>query len=249
MEVIAPYFLTAGRVVFCVAGLMAGIHAIRNRRAAPDGGAHILAAWAIALSSGGMLVFPIATAVESAALGRGLFIAGESLLRGGFVLLACFVWRAFRPDETLGLVAAMGSAAGLIATFAWELKAQTDLPVYHAGLASAWAAQYSYALPLAWSAVEACREWLNARRRVAFGLAEPFNALVFLLWTICTSSLVVVCLLANGIAWAEAEGDVALAAGLTVARGLHYLPCLVAVWVGFFPPAWLRARYAMSEAG
>ena len=64
-----------------------------------------------------------------------------------------------------------------------------------------------------------------------------------------SGSLVVICGLAIACGWALAHGATTALAVLTVVRGSLYVPLCVAVWLGFFPPAWYRQRAAAHGAG
>jgi hypothetical protein len=92
----------------------------------------------------------------------------------------------------------------------------------------------------AWSCAEAALEWRRARRRVALGLCDRLVAQRFGLWAIATGALVGVSLLGNAVGFAQSRGLPGLEGGLMFARGLLYLPAVVAVWLGVFQPRWYR---------
>jgi hypothetical protein len=161
------------------------------------------------------------------------------LIRVSFALLAVFVWSVFRPASRAAALGVAAYAALLLASFAWELRAQPALARYDATLPSAWAAQFCFALVFAWSCAEAALEWRRARRRVALGLGDRLVAQRFGFWVLATAALAGVCLLANAVAFAHGRGLAELEGSLTFARGLLYFPAVVAIWLGIFQPRWL----------
>jgi len=232
--------LAFGKLAFAAAGLAAGAHVLRAARGSADLGVHALAAVAIASGSLALFLFPLARALPGATAPEVVSGAGEVAIRLAFALLAVFVWRVFRPESRAAALAVVGYGVLLLATFAWDLRAQPSLAFYDATLASAWAAQLSFTLLFAWSCADATLEWRRARRRVALGLGDRIVAHRFALWAIATGALAWAALLANAVAFARTRGLPAVEGTLLLVRGLLYLPAVAAVWLGIFQPSWYR---------
>lgn len=241
---LAATTLLGGKLAFGAAGIASGFQVLRLARQQGGLGPHALAAAAIASGSLGLVLFPLAPLVPGKAGPEVVGGAGELFLRVAFALLAVFVWRVFRPTSRVAAGAVAGYLAFHLAVFTWDLREQPSLAHYDAKLASAWVSQLSFSLVFGWSCVESLLEWRRARRRVLMGLATPEVAHRFVLWAIATAALVGVCMLGNAVGFAEQQALPALHAWLTFLRGLLYLPAVVAVWVGFFPPRWYRRALA-----
>jgi len=232
--------LLVGKLAFGAAGIVAGGHVLRTARRSGELGPHAVAAAAIAAGSLGLVLFPLARAMPGSVAPEVLGGAGEILMRLAFALLAVFVWRVFRPGSRTAALAAAAYGVLLLATFAWDLRAQPSLAFYDPTLPSAWAAQLSFAVVFAWSCTEAAGEWRRARRRVALGLGDRLVAHRFGLWVVATGALAGVCLLGNAVGFAQSRELPDLEGSLMFVRGLLYLPAVTAVWLGIFQPRWYR---------
>ena len=241
--------LVGGKLAFGAAGIAAGSQMLRLARQNGGFGPHAVAALAIAAGSLGLVLFPLAQALPGTALPEVSCGAGEILLRVAFALLAVFVWRVFRPASRTAALAVAAYGLLLLGTFTWDLRVQPSLAAYDATLPSAWAAQFSFAVVFAWSCAEAALEWQCARRRMALGLCDRMVVHRFGLWVIATGALTGVSLLGNAVGFAQSHRLPGLEGGLLFARGLLYLPAVVAVWLGVFQPSWYRRALGRPAAG
>jgi hypothetical protein len=246
MEVLSDWVLWLGKLFFAVGGLAAGIAVLR---ASPPGvrlGTHALGVGAIFIGGVGVGLIPLAERLPDSLAGFSIWLSAESLMRTGLALLGFFLWRVFRPRSRLVLAGALGCVVLLFATLAWDQAAQPRWWEYDYGLASACAAQLSFAVPFAWSAVETALEWRRSRRRAALGLGDPEASHRFLLWSVATSAFVGICLLAMVVGWLGAHGRGELAAGARLVRGLLYFVVVGSLWLGLRPPPFYRRLFFAS---
>ena len=235
--------LLLGKLLFALAGVLAGLHLVHRARAESGWGVHALAAAAIFTGGLSMVLLPAGQALGP---GAGTVVAGtgELLMRVAIAALWVFVWQVFRPGSAAaGALVAAGIAA-LVGTLAWDLAVQPDITRYDPGVASAHAVQLALALPFVWASLESARAWTGARRRLALGLSDPMTCERFRLWALATALLAAVCGLGAAVGALDAAGHVGVAEALRAVRGLVYVPIAGCVWLGVAPPAWFAARVA-----
>jgi hypothetical protein len=247
MEALSHELLLLGKLLFAVGGLAAGIALLRTAPPGARMGAHALGVGAIFVGGLGVGLFPIADRLPDTLTGFLLWISAEGLMRAGVAMMGFFLWRVFRPQSSIALAGAVGCAALMFGTLAWDQAAQPRWWEYDYALASGRAAQLAFAVPFAWSAVESALEWRRSLRRVALGLADRLVSHRFLLWSVATSAFVGICLLAIFVGWLEAHGRVELAAAARLLRSLFYFVIVGSLWLGLRTPAFYRRRFLESH--
>ncbi|MEM7411833.1 MAG: hypothetical protein AAF430_16500 [Myxococcota bacterium] len=204
----------------------------------------------------GIGVFFIALGAEIASY--PLSLGQRGLFNGLAVSTSCaallmFTYRVFRPGQILALAFAWGCGLVVASLFIVpHLVGWQSLT-----LRLAWALARSVAL--VWATFECARYYLQMRRRLQLGLADPVTANRFLLWSLWIgaaamlplSGVVIRLLALQGQATdvtvtTQPEGGVLLFAAWIFG---WLLVALVALWLSFFPPerylGWVR-RTAVS---
>jgi hypothetical protein len=243
MEALSNWVLWLGKLFFAVGGFAAGVSLLRSAPSGARMGPHAMGVAAIFIGGIGVGLFPVAQRLPDSFEGYAIWMAAESLMRTGVALLGFFLWRVFRPRSGAALAGAVGCVALLFGTLAWDQATQPRWWQYDYALASACAAQLAFAVPFAWSAVEAALEWRRSRKRVALGLADRQVSHRFLLWCVATSAFVGICFLAILVGWLGAHGRTELAAAGRIVRGLLYLVIVGSLWLGLSPPAFYRRLF------
>lgn len=242
-------FLLGGKIAFAVVGLGIGFRLAREARSSDGLGTHSLGSAVIFIGGVGLATTSVgpAFAEVSHALAVALSLGGDALERLALVGLCVFVAKVFRPDAAWPLPLTVCLGLALAASWAWEASVQ-PWPGYDAALESGWSTQVTFALPFAWSALEAGGEWRRGKRKAVLGLAREIDVARFGLWTLGCSGFVGICLIALVIPAVLEAGRVQLASGLIVVRaGLYYIVA-AALWVGVFEPAFYARRFAPADA-
>jgi hypothetical protein len=103
----------------------------------------------------------------------------------GWMGVFAFTQRVFRPGNVAArALAAVGCAMllyGLVAGIAYIQRAETRAALESSASPLLWI-QFAAVAAYAWTAYEGLRCWLQARKRMKLGLAEPLVANRFLLW-------------------------------------------------------------------
>ncbi len=117
-----------------------------------------------------------------------LFGLGSSFVALGMMFLYGFTWRVFRPRESwarwgtvLACLALVAQAVGMVRGLA---SAGPDAIPHEVTAGWATVQHALVGLCLAWTGLESLLFYLQMRRRLAFGLADPVVANRFLLWAI-----------------------------------------------------------------
>jgi hypothetical protein len=121
----------------------------------------------------------------------------------------------------------------------WPLRAAPPEAAILAGLPFAFASNALVGIGMAWSALEAIRQWSVSRKRARVGLADPLVANRMLLWGVFTGGSFVVNVVnvvdaALGFDAGQHPPSIAVAAVLGIVS-------TAALWLAFLPPeAWIR---------
>ena len=237
--------LFSAKAAFAIMGFAVGFRLYGKSRSDVGVGVHTLGAAVIFI--GGVGLFAAAGGEAMADTSRTLAIrstiAGDVLERIALIGLGVFIWKVFRPDWRGGLGATIVLGLFLSASMVWELYSQ-PWPHYDASLPSAWSTQLTFALPLAWSAVESAVAWSLGRRRLALGLSEPAAVERFAIWSVACTSFVAICILAVLSPAATDAGHTGLASLFVVLRSACYFVVTAAIWLGMFEPAFYVRRFA-----
>lgn len=155
-----------------------------------------------------------------------------------------FVWRVFRPTErwagALFGAIALGAGVALIgftATGTWTSGSAT--PWFWLELA------IRIASPI-WLTFESLRFWVQMRRRVALGLADPLVTDRFLLWSIgalAGLSMLLCSIPPNVVSTGHPLYKLSLAL-----LGVAGLAATASYWFAFFPPRWYRTLIARQAS-
>jgi hypothetical protein len=170
------------------------------------------------------------SSVEGTQAGDALAIACRAGISVSVVCMLAFTRIAFRPSSRATGIAVWAAAAALAIAFVGE-GAVGDWGGYRNDHAWIWLEVLVQLAAYAWCAFEPLSHYRGARRRVAYGLAEPETASRLLLWGLFAAMFFLsqagYCLT---LAWYEdlTTLDAALV-GLDVTGG-------VALWCAFHPP-------------
>jgi len=168
----------------------------------------------------------------------------------GLALVGTFTWRVFRPDDPRARTAMYVFAVGFVGAFAWRAAFGSFAPIALGGDQTPLAHTGLTLATLGWSGAESFRYYLQLRKRLRLGLADPLLTDRFRLWA---SSMFLAMLLSGissvcnhlGIAFNTSTIGV-----LTV--GVLGSLCSFSVWFAFFPPrfyaSWVRGRAASGPA-
>ena len=172
-------------------------------------------------------------------LTQPLFFAGRILTHVGTILLATFVWIAFRNRahwaKYLVFAIAIGLSAGVAGSTAqgdWEGVRPLSNPWWWLD----WAAGF---VGMSWVGVEGFIEYHRSRRRVQLGLCDPLASNRFLIWGI------------TGVVWTayswifmyqnvEFERTGFWSTAMDSTNGVVETTGVALVWLIFFPPRFYR---------
>jgi hypothetical protein len=168
---------------------------------------------------------------------------GGLVVDTGFLTVAAFVWRVFRPGEAWARAFAV-----LLGAFALGMPVVNHFVPWSNGLPSAlWPRAVLRTLCYGWAAVEALRYAGLMRKRVRFGLAEPVVADRFGLWGFgyLFAALMVDGLTAGGALHVTKSR---LADAFLVSGAALGVPAMLAMGLSFFPPD-AYVRYVERRLG
>jgi hypothetical protein len=172
------------------------------------------------------------------------------LMALGWATVFLFTQRVFRPGEKWAMaLAAAGMAMvlyGLVGGLS-HVQHAVDRAALRSPVSSVMWMQYASVMVYAWSAAEGFRCWVQARRRLRLGLADPMVVNRFLLWgCVGIASLIsivpsLVITLAGGDAFASVPARLCTAfSGVFSSLSLQ---------LAFLPPAAYRRWVTGSAAG
>lgn len=167
---------------------------------------------------------------------QGLLIGALGLENLGSFALFLATWRVFRPNAN------WARALVWIAGGAFLVSTPTS---GDDGGVLYWLGCVFRGLPFFWSALEATRYWGLLRRRRALGLAEPIVIERMALWALSCSACAFGFVVFIG---ARLVGMEPTAAPVLLAQSSVALLSGGALWLGFAPPDWYRARFDASAA-
>ena len=173
---------------------------------------------------------------ETAAANQGLLVGALGLENLGSFALFFATWRVFRPNAAWARALVwIAGVAFLIATPA----SGDDGGVFY------WLGCAFRGLPFLWSAIESARYGAMLRRRRALGLAEPIVIERMALWALSCSACAFGFVVFIGARLLGVEPN---AAPVMLAQSSVALLSGGALWIGFAPPDWYRARFRAPDA-
>jgi hypothetical protein len=119
----------------------------------------------------------------SEAASRGLLAFAVLAMAIGAAAIYVFTWRTFQPERLWAKAIVIAGCASLAIGYAIEAGFEGFAPVVFAGPGHwiGWAGRSAAMLGVAW---ESLRYWLQLRKRLRLGLADPVVTDRFLLWAI-----------------------------------------------------------------
>jgi hypothetical protein len=232
-----------GKAVFAAGGAVAGVNLARQARREKGFPVHQWASAIIFVGGIGLIGFGLAPALADSRpqLAGALMVVGDGLERIALLGLALFVWRVFGAGKATRRAVLVAIAGLVLADWIHLLAIQRwpepiGRPVRDA------LSQLVFALPIAWSSLEAGLEHAKARRQLRLGLTTRTAVARFALWTWGCAALASVCVLAAVAAISPPGG--AVAAATEYLRAVLYAGIAGVIWLGFHPPAFFRRRLA-----
>jgi hypothetical protein len=228
----------------CVGGYM-GFRIYRNAQQG-GGTAELWVGRSLMLVCGaGYIPVVIAQVIPQPELQFLLIAIGIGSAHVGVACIFIFTRLVFRPDvpwlrwAVRALITMMMIVWPLgLLLVNWPLRASPEEAVI-AGLPYAVASNVLVGIGMAWSAVEAIKQWSLSRKRARIGLADPLVANRMLLWGVFTGGSVVTSLVSavDGLLGFD-PGQHAPSIVVVSAIGIA---STVALWLAFLPPqAWVR---------
>lgn len=182
-------------------------------------------------------------------LAKALSIGSSLAAAVGWACVFLFTQRAFRSSEAWAKAVAWAGVAVngalVVASVAFAGAASDRATLLESGNPAFWLTATAILLYL-WTGFEGFRCWVQARRRLKLGLAEPLVANRFLMWGCvgCFAMLSVAPSFVMALAGGSAATDVV--ARLTAAVG--GLGAAIALQLAFLPPASYRRWVERSAA-
>lgn len=166
-----------------------------------------------------------------------LGIVAQALTCAGALTIAIGTRLIFRPAEARALafvgLLATGMLSGL-AVYAW-------LPA-EGGNGAFWVSMWSVGAAYGWAAFECLRLHDVLRKRARVGLASPLLADRARLWAFAFGA--VLCMVTISFLEFIVSGNDGGSAWVSTLQSMFGLVCAGAIWLGFFPPAAYRERFA-----
>lgn len=177
--------------------------------------------------------------LTDAKLASALFLTALAL---GFAGVFWFTQRVFRPGEKWAIALAAAGLAMLgygLAGGIGHFASAPDRASLAGGASPALWVEAGGVVVYTWTALEGFRCWIQARRRLRLGLADPLVVNRFLLWgVIGVASLLSV---APSLALTLAGGDGTTSAAARLTTAIGGLVAAIALQLAFLPPARYRA--------
>jgi len=228
---------TIGELIASLVYLVAGVRLIRLSGRSQELPERLLG-FSLVLMGLGSLLYSISELIDLESLWTPLNFSGRLAYVVAFVLVALFTRRVFRPEQRWGY-GIVGATLLLFASGVGGSAASGDWVGFSPSSGWYWLEWVGYCVPATWTAIEATREHLQARRRVRVGLCEPLVCNRMLLWAIFGALQIASNLVAAG-QYAAYERDGAFTAGWDALYSAVSISALLMMWVAFFPPAFYR---------
>jgi hypothetical protein len=236
-----------GFAAFIVAAFVLGVRLLllwRRTREVPELAMGLAFLLGGALGYSGWFAYSVvriggATNVEA----RWLVIVSLGLSCLGALTNAAGIHAAFRPGDRRAT--ALLGAFGVLMLIGW---ADTVRNTSGREAWTFWLAMLTAGATYAWSASECLRLSVLLRKRARFGLAPAHLADRARLWAIAFGAVVLMVLASFGARLASGP-DVMPPSWVSTFQSLCGLACAGAIWLGFFPPAFYRRRFAASAVG
>jgi len=233
---------TIGELIASLVYLVAGVRLIRLSCRSQERPERILGA-SLLLMGLGSLLYSIAELIDLESLWVPLNFSGRLVYVVAFVLVAVFTRRVFRSEQRWG----HGIVCATVLLFASGVggaAASGDWVGFTPSSGWYWLEWVGYGVPVTWTAIEAMREHLQARRRVRVGLCEPLVCNRMLLWAVFGALQMASNLVSLG-QYAAYEHEGVFTAGWDALYSAVSISALLMMWVAFFPPAfyqrWINA--------
>jgi hypothetical protein len=228
---------TIGELIASLIYIVAGLRLIRLSRRSQELPERLLGA-SLLLMGLGSLLYSASELIDVEGLWTPLNFSGRLAYVVAFVLVAIFTRRVFRPEQRWGHGVVYATAL-LFASGVGGSAASGDWVGFSPSSVWYWLEWVGYCVPVTWTAVEAMREHLQARRRVRLGLCEPLVCNRMLLWAIFGALQLASNLISLG-QYAEYEREGVFTAGWDALYSAVSISALLMMWIAFFPPAAYR---------
>jgi len=149
----------------------------------------------------------------------------------------------FRPGQTWATALVLGLAAAIAVFFASFASWPVD--DVHGRSRLLWATFMTASLSYTWSTVECFQLHALLTKRARVGLASPLLADRARLWGLAFGSVVLMYWIPF-VDYLVHDPTMAPRAWVQTASSLFGLSCAGAIWLGFFPPAFYRRRFAAA---
>jgi len=227
--------LLISKAAFAAVGCTTAIRLARMSRREGGDRVHGWVSTMIFLGGIGLLGFAVgpALAAHSERLAWIVMFASDLLERAALIILALFIWHAFRRGQTIGAAVLSGAMAILLLDWI-QILALQRWPLTGPSAASEAASQIAFAVPFAWATSELLLEYLRSRRKLRLDLTDAQSSHRFLLWTLGCGCFAAVCVVtALAITFSEIR---AVSTALTLLCAMLYLAIAAVLILGFFPP-------------
>ncbi len=163
-----------------------------------------------------------------------VYFAARVAFLPGTLLIAAFTARVFRPDERWASGFVWGVSALVVAGVVGSAL-RGDWEGFSLDNGWFWFEWTGYTLPFGWAAVEAFRQYRQARRRVTIGVCEPSVCNRMLLWSLFGGVQFLGSFVVLG-QYAAFERENVFTSTWDILYSCATLSALVVMWIAFFPP-------------
>jgi hypothetical protein len=228
---------TTGELITSLVYLIAGVRLVRMSRLTREIPERLLGASFLFMGAGS-LFYSVAIISSFEALWTQFNFSARISYVIGFILVAFFTQRVFRPEERWGRWLVYGTVALFIAGVGGSAMSG-DWEGFSTSSGWYWLEWVGYQVPVTWTCVEATAEHIRARRRQQVGLCEPLVCNRLLLWA-CFGALQACGNVITVGQYVAFEQTQVFTAGWDYFYSAASISALVMMWIAFFPPAYYK---------